>query len=192
MGLRASRPAGESEHRDVVELSPLVRRVIAVRVRDRHVVDDLVQETLTRLMEAHRRLDPQTLAPYAVVTARNLVASLAASENRSKRHAHRLIDLREPELPERELLRREESRAVSAALARLPPREREALVAHEVEGEDTSSKPQQEDLQTVRELIEAGKVTPLIDRTYPLREVPEAVRYLVGGHGGNGKVVITV
>jgi NADPH:quinone reductase-like Zn-dependent oxidoreductase len=54
-----------------------------------------------------------------------------------------------------------------------------------------SSKPRQEDLQVLRELIEAGKLTPLTGRTYPLREVPEAVRQLVEGHGG-GKVVITV
>jgi NADPH:quinone reductase-like Zn-dependent oxidoreductase len=54
-----------------------------------------------------------------------------------------------------------------------------------------SSKPRPEDLQTLRELSEAGKVTPLIDRTFPLGEVPEAIRYLVEGHGG-GKVVITV
>jgi NADPH:quinone reductase-like Zn-dependent oxidoreductase len=55
-----------------------------------------------------------------------------------------------------------------------------------------SSKPRQEDLQTLRELIEVGRVAPVIDRTYPLREVPEAMRYLVEGHGGSGKVVITV
>jgi len=54
-----------------------------------------------------------------------------------------------------------------------------------------SSKPRQEDLQSLRELVEAGKVTPLIDRTYPLREVPGAIQNLVEGHGG-GKVVITV
>jgi NADPH:quinone reductase-like Zn-dependent oxidoreductase len=53
------------------------------------------------------------------------------------------------------------------------------------------SKPRQDDLQTLGELIEAGKVTPVIDRTYPLREVDQAIRYLVEGHGG-GKVVITV
>jgi NADPH:quinone reductase-like Zn-dependent oxidoreductase len=53
------------------------------------------------------------------------------------------------------------------------------------------SKPRQEDLQTLRELIEAGKLTPLIDRTFPLREVPEAIRYLLKGHG-RGKIVITV
>ncbi len=55
-----------------------------------------------------------------------------------------------------------------------------------------SSKPRHQDLQVLRELIEAGKVTPVIDRAYPLREVPQAIRYLVHGHGGGGKVVITV
>ena len=55
-----------------------------------------------------------------------------------------------------------------------------------------SSKPRQDDLETLRELIEAGKVTPVIDRTYPLREAPDAIRYLVEGRGGVGKIVITV
>jgi len=43
----------------------------------------------------------------------------------------------------------------------------------------------------VRELIEAGKLTPVIDRTYPLSEVPEAIRHLEAGHT-RGKLVITV
>jgi NADPH:quinone reductase-like Zn-dependent oxidoreductase len=54
-----------------------------------------------------------------------------------------------------------------------------------------ASKPRQEDLQTLRELIEAGKLTPVIDRTYPLPEVPEAIRQLEAGHT-RGKIVITV
>ena len=54
-----------------------------------------------------------------------------------------------------------------------------------------ASQPRQEDLQTLRELIEVGKLTPLIDRTYPLREVPEAIRALEAGHT-RGKLVITV
>ena len=53
------------------------------------------------------------------------------------------------------------------------------------------SKPRQDDLQTLRELIEAGKLTPAIGRTFPLDEVPEAIWYLLQGHG-RGKVVITV
>jgi NADPH:quinone reductase-like Zn-dependent oxidoreductase len=48
-----------------------------------------------------------------------------------------------------------------------------------------------EDMLVLKELIESGKVTPVIDRTYPLSEVPEAIRYLEEGHA-QGKVVITV
>jgi NADPH:quinone reductase-like Zn-dependent oxidoreductase len=40
-------------------------------------------------------------------------------------------------------------------------------------------------------LLESGKVTPVIDRRYPLAEVPEAIRYLETGRA-RGKVVITV
>jgi RNA polymerase sigma factor (sigma-70 family) len=137
--LSAGRPTSEPWHDDVLELAPLLRRVIAARVRDRQVVEDLVQETLTRVMAARQRLEPRTLAPYAVVTARNLTRSLATSEDRSRRHAHRLIDLREPIHPEDAALRREESRAITTALARLPQQDREALVAHEVEGTDTAT-----------------------------------------------------
>jgi NADPH:quinone reductase-like Zn-dependent oxidoreductase len=48
-----------------------------------------------------------------------------------------------------------------------------------------------EDLTVLKELIEAGKVTPVIDRTYPLSETAAAIRYLEEGHA-RGKVVITV
>jgi RNA polymerase sigma factor (sigma-70 family) len=139
VGLSAGQRTSGFEHDDVVELAPLLRRVIGARVHDRQVVEDLVQETLTRVMAARRRLEPRTLAPYAVVTARNLTRSLATSEDRSRRHAHRLIDLREPVLPEEEALRREESRAITTALGQLPQQDREALVAHEVEGMDTAT-----------------------------------------------------
>ncbi len=53
------------------------------------------------------------------------------------------------------------------------------------------SKERREDLVVLKELIEAGKVTPVIDRTYPLSEVPKAIRHLGEGHA-RGKVVITV
>src|SRR5215217_4717510 len=54
-----------------------------------------------------------------------------------------------------------------------------------------ASEPNQADLQFLTERIEAGKITPVIDKTLPLSEVPDAIRYL---HEGNarGKVVITV
>jgi NADPH:quinone reductase-like Zn-dependent oxidoreductase len=49
----------------------------------------------------------------------------------------------------------------------------------------------QEDLVILRDLPETGKITSVIDRTYPLTEVPEAVRYLETGHA-RGKVGITI
>src|SRR5215213_4798744 len=48
-----------------------------------------------------------------------------------------------------------------------------------------------EDMIILKDLIEAGKVTPVIDRTFPLSEVPEAIRYLEEGHA-RGKVVVTL
>jgi NADPH:quinone reductase-like Zn-dependent oxidoreductase len=48
-----------------------------------------------------------------------------------------------------------------------------------------------EDLQRLAGLIESGQVTPVIDRTYPLIEAPDAIRYLEQGHP-RGKVVIVV
>jgi NADPH:quinone reductase-like Zn-dependent oxidoreductase len=47
-----------------------------------------------------------------------------------------------------------------------------------------------ESMAVLKELLEAGKLTPIIDRTYPLSEVPEAMRYLIDGHP-RGKVIIT-
>jgi NADPH:quinone reductase-like Zn-dependent oxidoreductase len=54
-----------------------------------------------------------------------------------------------------------------------------------------ASEPNQADLQFVTELIEAGKITPVIDKTYPLSAVPDAIRYLHEGKA-RGKIVITV
>ena len=49
----------------------------------------------------------------------------------------------------------------------------------------------QQDLTLLRELMETGKITPVIDRRYRLNEVPQAMRYLEEGHA-RGKVVITL
>jgi len=51
--------------------------------------------------------------------------------------------------------------------------------------------PNREDLESLRGLIEAGNLTPVIDRTYSLSEVPEAIGYLEEGHA-RGKVAITM
>ncbi|GLW09738.1 NADPH:quinone reductase [Microtetraspora sp. NBRC 13810] len=49
----------------------------------------------------------------------------------------------------------------------------------------------EKDLLLLRELVDTGAVTPIVDRTFPLGEVPAAIRYLREGHA-SGKVVITV
>ena len=53
------------------------------------------------------------------------------------------------------------------------------------------SRENHDDMIILNELIEAGKVTPVVDRTYPLADVPEAIQYVAEGHA-RGKVVIIV
>jgi NADPH:quinone reductase-like Zn-dependent oxidoreductase len=52
------------------------------------------------------------------------------------------------------------------------------------------AKPNQKDLTVVRDLMAAGRATPVIDKRYRLSEVPDAIRYLEEGHA-RGKVVTT-
>lgn len=56
---------------------------------------------------------------------------------------------------------------------------------------NVAAKPNPKDLAFIKELLEAGKVTPVIDRRYPLSQVGDALRYLEAGDA-QGKVVITV
>ena len=53
------------------------------------------------------------------------------------------------------------------------------------------AKPNQNDLVIMKELIERGKVRPVVDKCFPLNRTAEAIRYLEEGHA-QGKVVITV
>lgn len=53
------------------------------------------------------------------------------------------------------------------------------------------SKEHHADLEPLSRLIEAGQVTPIVDRTYPLAEVPDAMRLLEAGHA-RGKIAITI
>jgi NADPH:quinone reductase-like Zn-dependent oxidoreductase len=46
-------------------------------------------------------------------------------------------------------------------------------------------------MAVLKELLEAGRLTPVIDRTFPLSEAPEAIRYLEEGHA-RGRIVIAV
>jgi NADPH:quinone reductase-like Zn-dependent oxidoreductase len=53
------------------------------------------------------------------------------------------------------------------------------------------ARPGKRDLQDLKELLEAGKIKPVIDRSYTLSEIPEALRYIGKGHA-RGKVIIAV
>ena len=95
--MRLRTPVSGARHEDILELEPLLRRVVGARVR----------EALARVIAVRGRLDDEAVAPYAIVTARNLVTSLAREEERSRRHRPRLVDPSEPERPEDAALRQE-------------------------------------------------------------------------------------
>lgn len=123
------RPAGRDP---ILELEPVIRRVVSTRVSDADEIEDLVQETLTRLYEAKPRLALRTLGSYAVVAARNLVISLERSRSVAERRAPELYDPRSPVDPQEQALRREEHQALMTALGRLRRDERAALVERDV------------------------------------------------------------
>jgi serine/threonine-protein kinase RsbT len=139
----ASEPAPDDDQpydeRVVVDLLPVLRRVVGARIKDPHTVEDLVQETVTRLMSSSSRVDPDKLHHYAAVTARHVVASYAERNDRARDRAHLLAEAEEAEPPTDGLLRQEDREFVSAALAQLSATDRDLLVAHEVHGADTST-----------------------------------------------------
>lgn len=122
---------------DVLALVEPVRRVAAARGAQPAAVDDVVQETLLRVMSRRQRLDTTALLPYALVVARNLVATDGRDAMRTRRNLPRLLDRSEPDRPEDVVLRREQERALVAALASLPPKDRSVLLDHELHGRDT-------------------------------------------------------
>ena len=129
----------ESQYGDVAALLPMVRRIVRARVGGHPAAEDLIQETLTRVLAASPTIEDGMLEPYAIGTARNVIASMWRDVDRHKRNEHRVVDLRQPDAPDDQMVLDEEQSAVVAALARLSDREREALVAHEVSGKDTHS-----------------------------------------------------
>lgn len=64
-------------------------------------------------------------------------------------------------------------------------------LAHSITVHSLVARPSRDDLMFVGQLLDSGVVVPVIDRCYPLGELPEAMRYLATGHA-RGKVVITV
>ncbi len=119
---------------NAAELVAVVRRVIAARVRDRNVVDDLTQETFARVIADRSRLAVSATVPYAITVACNLVIKHHQSVDRARRSVHLLAD--QPSAPDStpdtELMRHERLRAVATALGRLTAGNRKLLLAHEL------------------------------------------------------------
>ena len=120
-------------------LMPIVTRIVRARVPDPTIAEDLVQETLVKVLAKAHRIGPGMLEPYAIVTARNVVRSFWSERDRVRRNQHRVLDLASVESPDERVLKDVDSQAISEALTRLSERERAALLAHEVSGRDTKS-----------------------------------------------------
>jgi serine/threonine-protein kinase RsbT len=68
---------------EVETLIPMVRRIVRARVGSHPASDDLVQETLTRVLAASATIEPGMLEPYAIVTARNVIATCGGTPTAS-------------------------------------------------------------------------------------------------------------
>ncbi|MBO0811635.1 MAG: sigma-70 family RNA polymerase sigma factor [Microlunatus sp.] len=119
---------------DPETLLPILRRVIGARMGGHPEAEDLVQEALARVLAAGDRVDPATIEPYAITTARNLVASFWRDGDRFVRNQHRIVDLHSQGAPDEQLLAFEDRTAMATALERFEQSERELLMAHEISG----------------------------------------------------------
>jgi serine/threonine-protein kinase RsbT len=124
---------------DVASLLPMLRRIVFSRVGNEAAAEDLVQETLVKVLAAANRIEPGMLEPYAITTARHVIASMWRSQDTQRRNQHRVVGMDHVDAPDERLLKEEERAAVSAALEHLSEREQQTLLAHEVSGQDMRS-----------------------------------------------------
>jgi DNA-directed RNA polymerase specialized sigma24 family protein len=126
---------------DLVGIGAVVRRVVSTKVADRPVVEDLTQETLVWVAGAERKLTPEAMQAYAIVTAHDLVLDHANSTSTERGHQHRLVDFTTLDGAEPLRLEREETDAFAAALEMLDPEDLALLVRHEPDGLSTEVLP---------------------------------------------------
>jgi serine/threonine-protein kinase RsbT len=124
------------DEQEVAAVSRVLRRVFARRVPDVHHLDDLVQETLTRIVKARPQLGGDELTAYAVVTARNtLIAAARRQRDVPDALADDVVIVDDPGAL---VVNAEEADAVRQVMASLPDADRQALLAHEVDGRTTA------------------------------------------------------
>ena len=120
---------------DVLDLIDPLRSYVGAHTRNRHEAEDVVQETLARVLDARPELDEGATLGYAIVVARNLLANRARDADRARRHAPLLIDRAEPRRPDELVVAAEERDALRVALSALPEPQREPLLAHVLDDE---------------------------------------------------------
>jgi serine/threonine-protein kinase RsbT len=109
------------------------------RVGRHPAAEDLIQETMLRVLAAAPGIEQGTLEPYTIVTAKHVIASMWRQDDRDRRNQHRLLDPRAVDAPDEGLMVSEQRTAMATALQRLSPEERASLVEHELLGRDTHS-----------------------------------------------------
>ncbi|MCW2546938.1 MAG: rsbT, partial [Mycobacterium sp.] len=115
---------------ELQSLGQVVRRVARARGADPSTADDIAQETLTRLLSAGDRLEPEARMPWAITTAGNLLVTLHREADRARRHRYRLLDFTATARPENDVIALEEAAAVRSALSELDDSDRRLLVDH--------------------------------------------------------------
>ena len=125
--------SSEERHGRALEVEPVVRRVICARVSDPFCAEDLVQDTMVRLLQAGPELSEGALVGYAVASARNSVVSHQHRQERRERLEPKVVEAAMPVDPEAAAVAEEERQAIRQALATLDIDERRWLLAHEVE-----------------------------------------------------------
>jgi RNA polymerase sigma factor (sigma-70 family) len=127
-------PAGSTDPAsELVALEVPLRRFVASRGLDAHQIDDVVQETMVRMLEVAPRLEVEALASYAFAVARNLITSGVRSESTARRNLPRLLDRHEPSRPDVVATDAEARRALGAALAKLSPTVRDQLLSRDLD-----------------------------------------------------------
>lgn len=125
---------GPLSRAELAAVEVALRRFVLSRTGDPHAADDIVQESLTRVLAAAASLEIETLTGYAIAVARNEITSRARAETTARLHLPRLLDRSVPPTPDEVVTAKESQAALAAALAALPERTRRLLVAHDLHG----------------------------------------------------------
>jgi RNA polymerase sigma factor (sigma-70 family) len=124
--------------REVLPLEANLMQFLRRSSRNKSDIDDLVQEVYVRVCEAAQKQIPHPVKPFVFTTARNLLVDRVRREHVVSIEAVEDLDALHVAMdmpgPDQTVMAREELRRVQAALDRLPPRSREAVILRKIDG----------------------------------------------------------